>query len=176
MPEVRPLRSSVTALFSALLTAPTGASELTVSVQIPRLEVAEYHRPYVAVWLERPDQSVAANLAVWYDIAKPGREGTKWLKDMRQWWRRVGRELEMPVDSVSGATRPVGEHALRFSADAAPLKDLAPGSYQIVVEAAREVGGREIVRLPLSWPAGEPGAKEVRGAEELGRVAVTLTP
>lgn len=170
------MRLRATALFSTLLTAPAGAAELSISLQVPRLDVAEYHRPYVAVWIERPDQSVAVNLAVWYDIAKPGREGTKWLKDMRQWWRRIGRELDMPVDGVSGATKPAGEHALRFSGDAAPLKSLEPGTYQLVVEAAREVGGREVVRLPLTWPAPEPQTRETRGAKELGRVSVTLTP
>ena len=36
--------------------------------KLPRIDVADYRRPYVAVWLERPDNSVAANLAVWYDV------------------------------------------------------------------------------------------------------------
>src|SRR5690606_10447352 len=93
-----------------LLSAPLAAAELEVSVEIPRLDVAEYHRPYVALWLEKPDQSHVANLAVWYDLKMKNKEGEKWLKDLRQWWRRSGRGLEMPVDGVSGATRPVGQH------------------------------------------------------------------
>ena len=73
----------------------------------------------MAIWIENPDQSVAADLAVWYDVAKKNNEGTEWLKDMRQWWRRSGRNQQFPVDGVSGATKPAGKHALAFNAAAA---------------------------------------------------------
>lgn len=152
------------------------AANLEVKVEIPRLNVAEYHRPYVAIWLERPDQSVAANLAVWYDIDLKNNEGTKWLKDMRQWWRRSGRTLQMPADGLSGATRPVGTHTLRFGSDQAPLAELAPGTYNLVVEAAREVGGRELLRVPVQWPPKAAQSAGVNGAHELGAVAVQLQP
>src|SRR3546814_7597408 len=69
----------------ALLSAPLYAADLQLDVEIPRLDVAEYHRPYVAIWLERPDQSHVANLAVWYDTKLKDKEGEKWLKDLRQW-------------------------------------------------------------------------------------------
>lgn len=49
-----------------LLAAPAVAADLNVTVQIPQLNVAEYHRPYTAVWVEREDHTVAAQLAVWY--------------------------------------------------------------------------------------------------------------
>jgi hypothetical protein len=39
----------------ALLSAPVLAAEIQLEVEIPRLQVAEYHRPYVAIWLEQPD-------------------------------------------------------------------------------------------------------------------------
>ena len=77
----------------ALLSAPLLAADMDVTVEIPRLQVAEYHRPYVAIWLEKPDQSHAADLAVWYDLKLKDKEGEKWLKDLRQWWRRSGRSL-----------------------------------------------------------------------------------
>ena len=80
-----------------LLSPAAFAADLDISVEIPRLDVAEYHRPYVALWLEKPDQSHVANLAVWYDLKMKDKEGEKWLKDLRQWWRRSGRSLEMPV-------------------------------------------------------------------------------
>ena len=62
---------------AALFAGQALAAELTVTVAVPRLEVAEYHRPYVAVWIERPDHSVAANLVVWYDVGMKNDEGTK---------------------------------------------------------------------------------------------------
>ena len=47
---------------SGLLTLPAYAAELEVSVEIPKLNVAEYHRPYVAIWLEGADQKVASSI------------------------------------------------------------------------------------------------------------------
>lgn len=155
------------------------AAEVSVQVEIPKLEVAEYHRPYVAIWIERADASVAANLSVWYQQDKPdqrGESGTKWLPDLRQWWRRSGRALELPVDGVTGATRPVGTHQLVFSSASEPLKSLPAGDYNLVVEAAREVGGRELLKLPLAWPPAQTAQSSIQGSSELGRITLDLTP
>lgn len=160
----------------ALLTSPLMAAELMVDVEIPRLQVAEYHRPYVALWLEEPDKRHVANLAVWYDLKLKDNEGEKWLKDMREWWRRSGRSLQMPVDGVSGATRAVGTHQLSFDDTKAPLKDLPAGDYRLVVEAAREVGGRELLRLPFIWPPQNAEKQQAQGESELGTVTVQLNP
>jgi hypothetical protein len=150
-----------------------GAADLSLNVEIPNLPVAEYHRPYVAIWIEAPDQTIAANLAVWYQLRG---DHTKWLPDLRQWWRRGGRDLKVPVDGLTGATRPVGQHLLKFDASAAPLAKLPPGNYALVVEAVREVGGREAVRIPFEWPIKNAKRESVQGTKELGAVALTLNP
>ncbi|MGE0716239.1 MAG: DUF2271 domain-containing protein [Alphaproteobacteria bacterium] len=168
------MRVLLTAAATGLLAAPALAADIAIKVEIPRLAVAEYHRPYVAMWVERPDQSVAANLAVWYDLKLRNNEGTKWLKDLRQWWRRTGRDLDMPVDGLSGATRPAGEHALTFGGD--KLAQLPPGDYRLAVEAAREVGGRELVRIPFQWPPKAPESAKAQGQHELGAVTLDLKP
>lgn len=161
---------------TAALGSTAVAAELRINVEIPRLSVAEYHKPYVAMWVERADQSFAANLAVWYDVKKQNNGGTEWLKDMRQWWRKSGRELQMPVDGVSGATRAPGQHELKFAANAAPLSSLQPGQYQLVIEAAREVGGRELLRIPFEWPAKKAEEFKAQGQHELGAATLALKP
>ena len=158
----------------ALLSPAAFAANLDISVEIPRLDVAEYHRPYLALWLEKPDQSHVANLAVWYDLKMKDKEGEKWLKDLRQWWRRSGRSLEMPVDGVSAATRAVGSHQLSYKGSDAPLKSLPAGEYNLVVEAAREVGGRELMRLPFTWP--QASTVTAQGSSELGAISLTVKP
>lgn len=164
------------ALGACLGAVPVFAAGLNVGVEIPRLDVAEYHRPYVAVWIERADASVASTLSVWYDVKMRNAEGTKWLKDMRQWWRKAGRDMQMPADGVSGATRAPGEHALTFADSKAPLGKLPAGDYQLVVEAAREVGGRELVRVPFAWPPKSAQTARAKGEHELGAVTVDLKP
>ncbi len=152
--------------------APAGAQTLDLSIAIPQLKVAEYHRPYVAVWLEK--QGVAPRtVAVWYDVKKANGEGTKWLRDVRQWWRASGRTMSFPADGVSGATRAPGVQKLRLVGGRAGMPMLTPGDYTLVVEAAREVGGREVVRIPFAWNGGS-AAGSAKGASELGAVSFTL--
>jgi hypothetical protein len=169
------MRTPLSIAVCGLSAAPAMAADLDVSVQIPQLDVAEYHRPYVAVWLKRGGGPGGPAAAAAGDAPKGpapqaggGEGGTKWLPDLRQWWRRTGRELTVPIDGVTGATRPVGEHKLSFSTGKAPLAELAPGKYKLVVEAAREDGGRELVDIPFEWPAA--------GKSELGAITLAIKP
>lgn len=150
------------------------AETLQVSIEIPRLNVAEYHKPYVAVWLEDEARN-ATQIAVWYDLEMRNNEGEKWLKDLRQWWRRGGREQTMPIDGVTGATRPVGEHTLKFPGNGKHLQGLKDGKYNLVVEASREVGGREVLRVPFEWP-GKQQRGTAQGKTELGTVTLDVSP
>ena len=168
------MRIRLTIALAGLAALPAQAADIEVKLQIPQINVAEYHRPYVAVWVEGADQTALANLAVWYQ-QKTTREGagTKWLPDLRQWWRKSGRNLQMPVDGVTGPTRPAGTHALSFGD--AQLRGLPAGQYTLVVEAVREVGGRELVKIPFQWGAGAQRGT-ARGSTELGAVSLAARP
>lgn len=161
------MRTILTLAGLSLAAGHAGADKAELEIEIPRLDVAEYHRPYVAVWIARSDHSVVSNVAVWYQQQSRGvEEGETWLKDLRQWWRRAGRSLDMPVDGISGPTQAPGTHTIQLE------PDLEPGEYQLIVEAAREVGGREMVSLPFTWPLAEGATSTGEGERELG--AVTL--
>ncbi|MDY7576867.1 DUF2271 domain-containing protein [Herbaspirillum sp. RTI4] len=173
------MRISIHCLLPLALTGMvTGAaaSELNLKIDIPKINVAEYHRPYTAVWIEAADQTVPATLAVWYDVKHKDNGGEKWLKDLRQWWRRAGRDVHMPVDGVSGATRTVGEQQLSFNSVKGPLEKLPAGNYQLLVESARENGTHEIVKLPFQWPPKNAQSTTARGVLELGAVTLELKP
>jgi hypothetical protein len=167
-----PFLAALTGLAAAPAVA--HAADLTVSLEIPRMTVAEYHRPYVALWIEGPDQAAVKTLAVWYDVKLKNNEGAEWLKDMRQWWRRAGRGLAMPADGVSGPTKAPGKYQVAFSAT--QVGALPPGDYALVVESAREVGGREVLKAPFSWPPKGPRTTSAAGASELGALSVTVKP
>ncbi|MCL1635223.1 DUF2271 domain-containing protein [Luteimonas sp. SX5] len=171
------MRAKLTIALGTLLAMPVYAAELEINVEIPRINAAEYHRPYVAMWVEGADQKAAANLAVWY-MTKDTKEGhgTKWLPDLRQWWRRSGRTLKVPVDGVTGPTRPAGKHALKFDDKQPELAKLAPGNYTLVVEAAREVGGRELLKIPFVWPIKAPQSGKAQGSSELGAITLAAKP
>ncbi|KGD60987.1 hypothetical protein T9A_01847 [Alcanivorax jadensis T9] len=156
------------ALFS-LLASYASADTFQVEVEVPRLRVAEYHAPYVAFWVENADRSTIVPLGLWYD------DQEKWLKDIRQWWRRTGRGQQKPYDGLTGATRSPGKHQMDFS-ELQSLQKLPADEYQLVVEASREVGGREVVRLPFQWPASNHQQQQVNGTSELGTVTLSVRP
>ena len=152
---------------------PAAAQSLSVSVEIPQIRTAGYHRPYVAVWIERPEGAVAVQtLSFWYDVAMANGEGKDWLKEMQTWWRKGGRAMALPIDGITGPTRAPGRQT--FTVSGARLAGLARGSYNIVVEAAREQGGREIVRVPFTW-GGAANTASAAGTSELGAVRVAVT-
>lgn len=159
------------AVLGAGFAAPAAAQSIDLTVTIPRLSVAEYHRPYVAIWVEGTGVP-AKTLAVWYDYDMRDNEGTKWLRDVRQWWRASGRSLSFPADGITGATRAPGTHKVSFGP--AELGAMKAGDYTLVVEAAREVGGRELLRLPFTWPPKPGQTASATGSAELGAVSASF--
>lgn len=157
-------------LVAGLLAVPTtsilatSALAGTISVTVPQLTVAEYHRPYVAGWIEPAAGGPAQTVFVWYQTKKGSEPGTKWLADLRTWWRKGGRSLSLPADGVSGATKTPGTYQVPLPAN------LKPGPYKLFVEAARETGGRELVTVPLTIPATSARAA---GKTELGAVTIS---
>ena len=127
-----------------------------------RVNVAEYHKPYVAVWVEPAGGGAARTLAVWYDVKKGGAEpGTKWLADLRTWWRKGGRSLKLPADGVSSITRAPGAHRITIPAN------LPAGAYTLHSRLAEEAVAKSF-RCRYHRP-GRPGA----GRPSLGHHSFT---
>jgi hypothetical protein len=163
------------ALTAAVAALPAWSAELALKVQLPRTELVEYHRPYLAAWVETvPDHAFAGNVALWYDVNKRDHGGAKWLREMRSWWRQSGHGTAA-VDGVTGATRTAGEHTIDLL-HAGAVAALPPGHYEVVVEAARENGGREVLRLPFDWPVKAASAAKAQGQGELGAVSIEARP
>ena len=73
------MRSRLTIALTGLLALPAGATGIDIDVEIPRLKVAEYHRPYVAIWIENGDnkavaEAVAAAGLIWHASGFGGEE------------------------------------------------------------------------------------------------------
>jgi hypothetical protein len=63
---------------------------------------------------------------------------------------------------------------LTFPAARAGLDKLPAGDYKLVIEAAREAGGRELVRVPFHWQPNTKVAAAFAGKEELGAVSLAI--
>lgn len=170
---MRPLPLIVAAAAGAIA-APAVAADLTVSLEVPTIRTAAYHRPYVAVWIEQPDQTAVRTIALWYeagDTARGEGRGEDYLKDVRTWWRKGGRAMALPIDGVTGPTRAPGRQTV--TVPGTRLSSLPTGQYNVVIEAAREQGGREIVRVPFTW-GGAANTASAAGTSELGAVRVAV--
>lgn len=171
------LLSSVLSVIGLGLAMPAWSADAQLEINLPAIQGARVKRPYVAVWLEKvAEHEFAGNIAVWYDMGKPNNIGaTKWLPDLRTWWRISGSQAKFPIDGVSGATRSAGQHVINLGA-ADVVKKLPAGDYEVVVEVAREHGGHDLVRVPLQWPPRAARTTEATGSQELGQVRLTTKP
>ena len=162
-----------------LLATQANALDLSLDITIPDIKSSEYHRPYIAVWVEDGEGKLVEHLSLWYFIKGKEdnpQEGLKYLKELRNWWRKGGRSLKPLPDAITGATRKPGKHTIDIKADDPRLAKLKDGSYTLKVEAAREEGGTENVAIPFTLPIKDKTEASAAGKSELGDIHLTLTP
>ena len=152
--------------FSAILTCGVKAAQHEITVQLPEIETSQYHRPYVAVWVEDAQQQPVKLIALW--VEKPD-----WLKDLRRFWRKIGRSNTALVDAVSGATQKAGTYTLQWDGKDDNGEPLAAGQYQLLVEAAREQGGRSLAKHEFMLPA-KGAVIDIAADGELGDITASL--
>jgi len=160
----------------AVILIPSCAHANEIQVTIPRIKVAEYHAPYVAVWVADAQQKSVLDIAVWYDHKMKDQEGEKWLKDLRLWWRKSGRSLDLPIDGLTGATRRPGTAVINLTPYKDELNKLPAGKYYLFAEAARELGGREAIKVEFNLPVQQPINQTARGKRELSELTLILEP
>lgn len=170
--QIRLTGIAVAAIGAGLFPGAAAAQTIELTVTLPKLNVAEYHKPYVAVWLQK-EGGPTNTLALWYDFDMKANEGTKWLNSIRRWWQAGGRNLKVPADGITGATRGPGSHKVNFTAGRGGMPALAPGKYKLNVEASRETGGIERVTLDFTWN-GSSATVRGKGAAELGAITVNV--
>ena len=136
------------------------AREIQVEFDIPAIETADYHKPYVAIWLERPDNN--ETLLLWHLIDS---EDDKWLPDIRRWWRKLGRYGET-IDGVTGATRGPGDYREVFDVE-------AKEPFTLLLEVVREDGGRSLLKQRID-ASGQQRVFNLPADKEIGVTTITL--
>lgn len=128
----------------------------------------QYHPPYVASWIENAQGKPVRTLLLW-------REKAKWLKDIRRWWRKVGKKDAELVDGITSATRITGKYPLSFLAQNDEKKSLKKGRYTLFIEVVRENGGRAIIRQPFSLN-GEKETFTLAATNETDEITFSVFP
>lgn len=139
--------------------------QLQLQLELP-VQPRQAKRPYVSAWLSQNGQWQAQLLLLG--------EQPRWYAELRSWWRQANQQPGQQFDQRAGATRRAGVHQFQWDARLADGRPLPAGDYILHLEAAREGGGREQLKLPLHWPLSHPLL--LQGQHELGQVRVEVRP
>ncbi|MCW8331735.1 DUF2271 domain-containing protein [Photobacterium sp. SDRW27] len=118
-------------------------ASMDVEFELPKIQTSMYARPYVAVWIEDANRKPVRTVQLWV-----GKD--EWLKDLRSWWRKVGRYDRGLVDAVTSATRPAGEYRFVWDGLDDGGKRVEQGEYTFYAEVVREHGGRNYIRQKMT--------------------------
>ena len=181
MKMIQPIRTikrclhlcSITLLLLLLTIMPSYAKEknaLDITITVPTIDASPYHRPFVAVWLEDTNRKPIKTLAVWYD-------DETWLKDMRQWWRKLGRKLHnaQSLDGLSGATQKPGTYSLQWDGKDNKGKTIKLDELLLNIEMVREEGDRTYIRQSIMFTQDTAGSTITIPADgEIGQTTIQL--
>jgi thiamine biosynthesis lipoprotein ApbE len=151
------------------------AFELVVRFEINRPEVEQrrYRRPYVVVYIEDETGHVVRHLLMWVSMSGSGPD--QWLPDLLRWYRsdagRTRIERRNKAYAIGRSTRPPGRYSIAWDGKDDGGRPLPRGSYTIFVEAAREHGTHQVIRMPVSI-GNEPFAGDYEGNVEIKSAAV----
>lgn len=137
----------------------------SIDYEIPALDVAEYRRPYVAIWISDNSGNAIRHLQLLGD--------NRWLRDLRLWWRKFGRADDALVDALAGATRKPGRYRISWDGRDGQGNKVLQGNYELHLEVVREHGEREAIALPFVLN-GQVISTETKGTQEIGRVNLAL--
>jgi hypothetical protein len=159
-----------TLLFAMPLTSDANnntAATLAIKLKLKQQQ-GEYHPPYVAAWIENSEKKSVRTLLLW-------RKEAKWLKDIRRWWRNVGRKNAELVDAITSATHVAGSFPLSFRLTDDEQQSLSEGDYTLYIEVVREKGGRALLKqtFTLNNKTQQFSLKETA---ETGVITFTITP
>ncbi|SBS29783.1 hypothetical protein MAQ5080_01501 [Marinomonas aquimarina] len=136
------------------------ATSVQVDFEIPRPDAERYAKPYVAIWAENGRES--EHLLIWHLQG----EKDKWLSDLRRWWRKIGR-YDHHVDGLTGATKGAGHYSETFDVNDNWDK------FTLYLEAARENGGRSLVKSKIDLSKGQSEYR-IPAEDELGDILITI--
>ncbi|ASI94405.1 MULTISPECIES: DUF2271 domain-containing protein [Vibrio harveyi group] len=148
-----------------LLAAPfPDNAKVDFEFELPKIDTSMYARPYVAVWIEDEKRKPVKTIQLWV-----GKD--EWLKDLRSWWRKVGRYDRELVDAVTSATRPAGQYRFVWDGTNDDGQRLKQGNYTLHVEVVREHGGRNYLRQKMQLADSEV-RYQIKPTEETGVITV----
>ncbi len=158
-----------------VVASPIQNVNLIIDLEVPTLPSDSYFKPYIVVWIENENREYLDTIALWYQVKRENssqEDGKKWLKDLRQWWRKSGRKYGKNIDAVTGATRRPGHYRLHWQLTPEYQKKTIGKPLFLHIEAVREEGGRRFQRIPIE--ASTKTVTRIPAKGELGEISLTI--
>ena len=142
--------------------------ELTVTLELARLDGMRARRPYVAVWIEDKDRFPVRTIALWFDKIR-------WLPELRAWFHddrvRSMAEGTYVAASVASATRAPGKYTVKWDGKDNTGKPVKPGKYTVCIEASREHGTYQAYHQEIELN-GVPKQIPLQGGSEISAASL----
>lgn len=139
-----------------------------IDYEIAKQNVAEYRKPYLALWISDSAGKPVKHLRLSGD-------NSRWLRELTLWWRRQGRLQDGLIDAIAGATEKPAVYRLEWDGRDDFGKPLVKGNYELHIEVAREHGAHELIDIPFVLE--EKGFElQARGKAELGKIGFGFSP
>jgi thiamine biosynthesis lipoprotein len=142
--------------------------ELTISVELARIDDYRVRRPYLAAWIEDRDRFPVRTVALWFQKPRYLPELKAWFKDDRMRSMAEGSDI---TRSVSSATRPAGKYTLKWDGKDNAGKPVKPGKYTVMIEAAREHGSYQLIHQEMDF-TGTPKQIQLPGGPEIASASL----
>ena len=113
-----------------------------IQFTLPKMDVAKYRKPYVAIWITDDKGKMVKNLLLLGT-------GENWLDQIRSWWRKQGRKSPSLIDGFARPTRRPGQYQLLWDGRDDFGQSVPEGEYRLFAEAVREHGSYEKISLPF---------------------------
>jgi len=135
-----------------------------INFEVPRIQAANYERPYVAIWISDQNRRLIKTLLILGDEAR-------WRESNYVFWRRIERLDMAGIQALARTSRAPGRYDVVWDGTDNAGQRVEQGAYTLNIEASREHGAHTFQSVPLALGAAplEAGA-EAQG--ELGAARV----
>jgi len=144
------------------------AYQAEISFSLPKINSAEYRKPYVALWVANQQGKVVKNLLILG-------QSERWMQENRSWWRVQGRKAPSLLDGFARPTRRPGEYRISWNGRNDFGQKLPTGQYKLLAEVAREHGRHEKIVIPFKLDE-RPLSLSKKGTEEIGLLTLKSSP
>jgi thiamine biosynthesis lipoprotein len=141
--------------------------ELVVNLEIKFQSEGFTKRPYVAVWVQDENYAAVKTIAVWHG-------NDRYLPELKFWYlkyRGLYDTAKLALNTVSSATRSPGKYTMKWDGKDDHGNLVKPGTYTIIIEAAREHGAYRLMRQELLWN-GTPQHFDLPGNVEISSASL----